>query len=103
MEPPHRLDVVVEDLGPRREHGRSASSSTPRKSGVSTSTEALGQLAPQRADRGRVVPGAAVGEVVAVDGRDDDVRSPMRAAACASAQRLERVGGCSGRPELTAQ
>ena len=46
----------------------------------------------QRADRRRVVAGAAVGDVVAVDGGDDDVRSPICAAACGEAERLERVG-----------
>ena len=52
---------------------RSASSSTPRKSGVSTSIEHSGSFAFRRADRRRVVAGAAVGDVVAVDRGDDDV------------------------------
>ena len=45
VEPADGLDVVVEDVGARGEHGRSASSSTPRKSGVSTSTDASGSFA----------------------------------------------------------
>ena len=79
----------------------SASSSTPRKSGVSTSTVAAGQLGVERADRRGVVAGAAVGEVVAVDRGDDDVLEPHLLRGLREAERLERVGRRSGLPELT--
>ena len=70
----------------------SASSSTPRKSGVSTSTEASGSFALEGADRGRVVAGAAVGDVVAVDRGDDDVLQAHLRGRLREAERLERVG-----------
>ena len=70
----------------------SASSSTPRKSGVSTSTDESGSFAFKRADRGREMSRAAIGEVVAIDGRDDDVREPHRRGRLGEAKRLERVG-----------
>ena len=70
----------------------SASSSTPRKSGVSTSTDACGQLRLDRADRRRVVRGAPVGDVVAVDRGDDDVLQLHLRRGLRDAQRLERVG-----------
>ena len=54
----------------------SACSSTPRKSGVSTSTEQSRHLGLERADRRGEVAGAAVGDVVTVDGRHDDVLEP---------------------------
>ena len=75
---------------------RSASSSTPRKSGVSTSTEQVGQLRLQRAHRGREVTRATVGEVVAVDGGDDDVVEPQLRRRLREPQRLERVGRAIG-------
>ena len=70
----------------------SASSSTPRKSGVSTSTVASGSFALERADRRRVVAGAAVGDVVAVDRGDDDVLELHLRRGLREPQRLERVG-----------
>ena len=69
----------------------SACSSTPRKSGVSTSIVAAGQLRPDRADRRRVVAGALVGDVVAVDRRDDDVLQPHLERGLREPERLERV------------
>ena len=59
--------------------------------GVSTSTEASGSLALQRADRRGEVPGPAVREVVAIDRRDDDVREPHLLRGLRETQRLERV------------
>ena len=70
----------------------SASSSQPRKSGVSTSTEALGTFALQRADRRREVRRAAVRQVVAVDRRDDDVLEAHARGGLREPERLERVG-----------
>ena len=69
----------------------SASSSTPRKSGVSTSTVHPGSFALQRADRRRVVAGAAVGDVVAVDRGDDDVLEAHLRGGLRDPERLERV------------
>ena len=71
----------------------SASSSTPRKSGVSTSIVASGQLRLDRADRRRVMAGALVGHVVAVDRGDDDVLQPHLLRGLREPQRLERVDG----------
>ena len=61
----------------------------------------LGQLRLERADRRSEVAGAAVGQVVAVDRGDDDVRSPIVAAACARRSGSSGSGGPSGLPELT--
>src|SRR5213592_507858 len=69
---------------------RSASSSTPRKSGVRTSTEACGSFA-FSADRGGVVPRAPVGDVVAVDGGEDDVLEAHLRRRVREPERLERV------------
>ena len=55
----------------------------------------------QRADRGRVVGGALVGKVVAVDGGDDDVAELHLRRRMREPQRLERVGRVSGFPEST--
>ena len=79
----------------------SASSSTPRKSGIRTSTVESGSFALERTDRCREMAGAAVGQVVAVDGGHTTWLSPIVAAACARRQRLERVGRVLGLPELT--
>ena len=70
----------------------SASSSTSRKSGVSTSTEASRQLRLERPDRRREVARAAVGQVVAVDRGDDDVLEAHPRGGLREPERLERVG-----------
>ena len=49
------------------------------------------QLRAERADRRRVVPGAAVGDVVAVDRGDDDVLELHLGRRLREPQRLERV------------
>src|SRR6185295_11060069 len=61
----------------------SAASSTPRKSGVSTSIEASGSFAFR----------ALIVDVVAVDGRDDDVLEPHLLRRLREPQRLEWVDG----------
>ena len=79
----------------------SASSSTPRKSGVSTSTLASGSfilIARIVAAKWRC---AAVGDVVAVDRGDDDMLQRHLGGGLADAERLERVGRVLGLPEWT--
>ena len=71
---------------------RSASSSTPRKSGVEHLDARLRQLGLDRPDRRREVAGAAVGDVVAVDRGDDDVLELHLRRSLADAERLECVG-----------
>ena len=66
---------------------------------MSTSIDASGSLRLQRADRRRVVACAAVGDVVAVDRRDDDVLQAHLRRGLREAERLERVRRLSGLPE----
>ena len=92
VEPADGLDVVVEDLGPRAEHdpqGLLLDAEEVRRQHLD---RCLGQLLLQRADRRRVVAGAPVGDVVAVDRGDDDVLEPHLRRRMREAQRLERVG-----------
>ena len=80
----------------------SACSSSPRKSGVSTSTEQSGSFAFSARIVAAKWPAPAVVDVVAVDRGDDDVlRAPICAAACASRSGSSGSGACSGLPELT--
>ena len=86
------LDVVVEDVGPRGEDG--ARAPPPRRRGSRESAPrsiASGSLRLQRADRRGVVAGALVGDVVAVDRRDDDVLQAHLLRRLREAERLERV------------
>ena len=69
-----------------------ASCSTPRKSGVRISTVAPRHLALERANRRRVVARAAIGDVVAVDRRDDDVLELHLRRDLCEPKRLERIG-----------
>ena len=96
------LDVVVEDIGPRADHRGERLLLDAEEVGRQHLDRRLGHLAPQRADRRRVVPGAAVGDVVAVDRRDDDVAqahlpSPSGRAAAARAGRRARSACRSAR------
>jgi hypothetical protein len=61
----------------------------------------LRDLVLQRPDRRRVVAGAAVGDVVAVDGGDDHVLEVHLRRRRRESKRLERVGRRVGRPEWT--
>ena len=70
----------------------SACSSTPRKSGVSSSTEQPGNLTLEGPRHGCEVTRAPVRDVIAVDGGDDDVlQAHLRRRLC-EPERLERVG-----------
>ena len=91
LDAPAGLDVVVEDVGPASSTSRSASSSRPRKSGVSTSTVAPGSSPAQRAHGAGPVLGAAIGQVVAVDRGDDDVAQAHARGGRGDLARLERV------------
>ena len=70
----------------------SACSSTPRKSGVSSSTEQLGQLRLQGPRHRGELTGATVVDVVAVDRGDDDVLQAHLGRGLREAERLERIG-----------
>ena len=86
------LDVVVEDLGARREHGRERLLLDAEEVRREDLDLRRGQLPLQRPDRRGVVAGATVGEIVAVDGRDDDVGEPHLRGGLGEPERLERIG-----------
>ena len=90
------LDVVVEDLRPGGEHGAERFLLDAEEVGRQHLDARLGQLRLDRADRGREVAGAAVGHVVAVDGRDDDVLQLHLRSRLADTERLEWVGRVLG-------
>ena len=92
MQPAHGLDVVVEDLGPRGEHRLERLFLDAEEVGRQHLDLAVRQLRLERADRRRVVAGAAVGDVVAVDRRHDDVLELHLRRGLREAQRLERIG-----------
>ena len=96
----HGLDVVVEDVGPRGEHGVQRlllDAEEVRRQHL----DARGRkLALERADRRRIVAGAAVGDVVPVDRRDDDVLQPHLRRDLREPQRLERIGRRLGLPRV---
>ena len=91
MQAPDGLDVVVEDLGAGREHGAQRLLLDAEEVGRQHLDARVGQLRLDRADRGGEVAGAAVGDVVAVDGRDDDVLQLHLRGGLADPERLERV------------
>ena len=88
----HRLDVVVEDVGPRAEHRAERVLLDAEEVGREHLDRRVRQLRLERADRRRVVAGAPVGDVVAVDRRDDDVLELHLRRRLRDAERLERVG-----------
>ena len=67
------LDVVVEDVGTGLEHRHQRLLLEAEEVGHQHLDVRLGAAAAQRADGLRPVAGAAIGQVVAVDRRDDDV------------------------------
>src|SRR5262245_25116901 len=91
VQPPHGLDVVVEDVGPLREDGAKRVLLDVEEVGSQDLDRRPRHLVLQRADRRRVVAGAAVGDVVAVDGGDDDVLEVHLRGRRREPQRLERV------------
>ncbi len=91
VEPAHGLDVVVEDLGARGQDGAQGLLLDAEEVGRQHLDGRLGQLALDRTDRRRVVAGAAVGNVVSVDGRDHDVAQLHLGGRLSEPQRLERV------------
>jgi hypothetical protein len=74
----------------------------PSKSGISTSTDISGQALAGADDRLGPDAGAAVGELVAVDARDDDVLEPHEGERLGDAAGLVPVE-VFGRPVLTLQ
>ncbi len=98
----HGLDVVVEDLGARADHGAQRLLFDAEEVRRQHLDRRVRQLRLDRADRRGVVRGALVGDVVAVDGRHDDVlqlhlRRGLRDAAAARAGRPGRTACRSGR------
>jgi hypothetical protein len=67
VQPAHGLDVVVEDVRARREHGLQGFLLDVEEVGREHLDRCLRNLRLERSDRRRVVAGAAVGHVVAVD------------------------------------
>ena len=64
------------------------------------STRGTGQLALERADRRRVVRGAAIRDVVAIDRGHHDVRQPHLVRGLGEPERLERIRGLVGLPRV---
>ena len=91
LDPPARLDVVVEDVGPGLEHGAKRALLVAEEVGRQHLDRRLGQLAAERDDRAGPVPGAAVLEVVAIDRGDDDVAQPHARRGSRDLAGLERV------------
>ena len=91
MQPPDRLDVVVEDVGACTDDGLQSVLLDVEKVRRQHLDRRVGQLRLERADRRRVVSGAAIGNVVAIDGGDDDVLQLHLRRHVREAQRLERV------------
>jgi hypothetical protein len=82
---------VVEDLGSLREDRPERVLLDAEEVRREDLDRRLGQLRLQGADRRRVVPGAAIWDVVAVDGGDDDVLELHLRRRVGEAQRLERI------------
>ena len=92
MESADGLDVVVEDLGSCGEHRRKRFLFGAEEVRREDLDLRLRQLALDRPDRCRVVRRATIGEVVAVDRRDDDVRELHLRRRLRQAERLEGIG-----------
>ncbi len=69
-----------------------SASGSPLKSPMSASTEVCGRVLVDRSDRLRPDGGTAVGEIVAVDAGDDDVREVQLAQRAGDAERLPWIG-----------
>ncbi len=85
------LDVVVEDLGPRGEHSLQSFLLHAQEVRRQHLDARIRQLRFQGANRRRVMAGAAVGDVVAVDRGDDDVLQAHLGGRVREAKRLERI------------
>ena len=91
MEAADGLDVVVEDVGSRADHRLQRVLFDAEEVRRQHLDGRVRQLRLDRADRRRVVAGAIVGDVVAVDRRHDDVLEAHLLRGLREAQRLERV------------
>ncbi len=96
MQASHGLDVVVEDVRSCREHRLESLLLHVEEVGRQNLDRGVGKLCLERADRGRVVAGAAIGNIVAVDGRDDDVLQLHLCRHVREPQGLQRVGRALG-------
>ena len=72
IEPRHGLEIVVEDVGPRRDHGLDGAVLA-QEVGRQHLDRRVGRLLVQRRDHRGEVPCPAVRQVVAVDRGDDDM------------------------------
>ena len=93
MEAAYRLDVVVEDVGARADHGLQRSLLDTEEVGCQHFDRRFRELRLDRTDRRRVVARAFVGYVVPVDRRDDDVLEIHLRRRLRKPQRLERIDG----------
>ena len=99
VQPADGLDVVVEDVRPCSEHRSQRLLLDTEEVRGQHLDRRLRQLASQRADGGRVVVGAAVADVVAVDRGHDHVLSvPSARSVSASRTGSSGSGANSGRP-----
>jgi len=96
MQSPHRLDVVVEHVGPSGEHRLQRLFLDVQEVRRQHLDRRLRELCFERSDRGRVMSGAAVGDVIPVDRRDDDMLELHLRRDVREPQRLERVRRCLG-------
>ena len=87
------LDVVVEDVGPCCEHGLERVLLDTEEVGRQHLDGGIGNLVMQRPDDRRVLAGTPVGDVVAIDGRDDDVTEAHLLRRLREPERLERIHG----------
>jgi hypothetical protein len=105
LDPPARLDVVVEHVGRRLQHRRERLLLAAQEVGHEHLDVRLRHATAQRAHRRRPVSRAAVRQVVAVDARDDDVRQPHalgRRGDLAGLQRVERLAALAARDRAVA-
>ena len=90
VEPRHRLDVVVEDVGPLGDHARQRHLLA-AEVGRQHLDLGVGREAADRADHADERRRAEVGQVVAVDAGDHRVAQPHPLDRLGDAQRLERI------------
>jgi hypothetical protein len=91
VKPADGLDVVVEDVGPLGEDRHERLFLDAEEVRCEDLDRGCRDGAPERANRRGVVACAPVGDVVAVDGRDDDVLEAHLLRGLRKAQRLERI------------
>ena len=96
VEPADGLDVVVEDVGSLGQDGPERLLLDVEEIGRQHLDRRCGHLLLQGPNRGRVMAGAAVRHIVAVDGGDDDVLEAHLRGGVREPERLQRVRGGVG-------